>query len=200
MNYPSLTPSQFVPSPSPLSDDKEAVLEEKAAKKKQKDKTRKVQKWLVLSCIFLLAATTFFYGKWSEYSGLYNNALPKLEMLEKYQATVRNYPFKIINPREGEQGTMPYYLMHFEAFVIEENEGELNLKIYKVSPVKLLKPGQAYIWKEMKEGVNQVPGVAYSCTAVFKNLAGEQTLHSFVFDNEKGIEFVPDFEKFTDHE
>jgi len=196
MNYPSLTPSQFSAPSLELDPAVQAKNDEKSARKAKKNKLKKVQKRLVLASIFLLAATTFFYAKWSEHKSLYNEVLPKVEMLRKYQTTFKNYPFRIVNPREGEQGPTPYYLLHFEAFVIVEKEGELSIEIYKESPNKLIKPGQAYIWKDMKEQVNQVPGEAYCCTAVFKNMEGAQTMHSFVFDNEKGIEFVPDFTKF----
>ncbi len=199
-NYPSLSPRQFIPSATTLPREQESVQEEKTAKKKQKNSARKLQRKLVLACIFLLAAATFFYGKWRESGGLYSNALPKVAMLENYKGTFANNPVKIINPREGEQGTSSYYLLYFEAFVIVEDKGELSIEVHKVSPNKLLKPGQAYTWKEMKEGVNQVPGVAHFITAVFENMEEVQTFHSFVLDNEKGIEFVPDFKKFTSDE
>jgi len=118
-------------------------------------------------------------------------------MLEKYQGKFKNYPFKIINPREGEQGTMSYTLLYFEAFVIVEKDNELSVEIYNVSPKKLLKPGQSYEWKEVKEGKSQVPGEAYSCTALFMNSEGILTMHTIKFEELIENEFVPVFEKFS---
>jgi len=113
----------------------------------------------------------------------------KEKLLDQHKKIFKNNPLIIKNPRDGEA----YTIEAFYAQVLVETQDSFYIKTYEEQPSIQLKPGGSYMWQDIEEDKNMVPGDAFLVTMFFsKNNGKNKTLHTFPL-NEKGTLFSPNF-------
>ncbi len=200
INYPSTMPSKQETYDHPDTNYRSTTPKETESSKEKRQKLMKIQKKLILGLIFL-SATVAYFGLLSR---TYKAKMQQLEvsenLLNQYKKTFKNKPLKIINPKDGS----PYTIEYFEAQVILEKNDSFYIKTYQERPPKkegYLKPGGSYLWQDIKENINTVPGEAFSVTMIFSsNNRKQQTAHTFALTEERGTKFSPDFNKYNNDE
>lgn len=198
INYPSTMPSeQEQQNDSGTNLNLTTARKESESSKSKRVKLKKIQKKLILGLIFIAAITAYFGVLAKSYKGQIQALEVQEKLLNKYKKTFKNNPVKIINPRDGDAYTIEY----FEAQVLKEVKDSFYIEIYTERPEVYLKPGGSYIWQDIEENINVVPGNAFSISMVFsRNNRKESTQHTFLLTEERGTLFSPNFDKFIEDE